>query len=67
VSDSKSEPAEPEQQVVFTKEPQPDLPRAERLKKAGFNKTRIVLWIAGAALALWMIGTGVVGILTKAR
>jgi hypothetical protein len=67
VSDSTPEPTEPEDKVVFTKEAQPDLPLAERRKKAGLNKNRLGIWIVVGAFALYMIGTGVVGILTKAR
>ena len=67
MTDSKPDPVEPAKKVVFTKEPQPDLPLAERRKKAGLNKNRIGIWIVVGGFALYMIGTGIVGILTKAR
>jgi hypothetical protein len=52
---------------VFTKEPQPDLPLAQRKEKAGWNKNRIAIWVVVGAFALYLIITGLVGILTKAR
>ena len=61
------EPAVPEQETVFTKEAQPELSAAQRREKAGITRNRIVLWGAGIALALYLIITGIVGILTKAR
>lgn len=51
----------------FSAEPQPGLPLAERRTKAGISRNRIGLWIIGAAFALYLIITGIVGILTKAR
>ncbi len=67
MSDSKPDPAAPEPTTSFTKEPQPTLPLTERMKKGGITKNRIVLWVAGVGLALYLIITGIVGILTKAR
>jgi hypothetical protein len=72
VSES-SEPTDPasepsgETQPEFTKEPQPDLPLALRKKKAGWNWNRFLIWIAVGGFALYLIITGIVGILTKAR
>jgi hypothetical protein len=72
VSES-SEPTDPapeppdEIQPEFTKEPQPDLPLALRKKKAGWNWNRFLIWIAIGGFALYLIITGIVGILTKAR
>jgi hypothetical protein len=62
-ADAAATPEKPE----FTKEPQPDLPLEQRKQKAGWNKNRIAIWIAVGGFALYMIGTGIVGILTKAR
>jgi hypothetical protein len=56
-------PAEP----AFIKEPQPDLPLDQRKAKAGWNRNRIMIWIVVGAFGLYMIITGLVGILTKAR
>ena len=73
MSESKPEPAEPtepvvpEQEPAFTKEAQPELTPAQRRAKAGITRNRIVLWVAGVALAGYLIITGIVGILTKAR
>ena len=52
---------------AFTKEPQPDLPLELRKEKAGWNRNRILLWIVVGGFGLFMIITGLVGILTKAR
>ena len=54
-------------EVVFTKAPQPELPLAERKKKAGMNRNRIGIWIVVGGFGTYMIITGVIGILTKAR
>jgi quinol-cytochrome oxidoreductase complex cytochrome b subunit len=35
--------------------------------KRGVTPLRLVIWILGAAIAVALIATGVVGILTKAR
>jgi hypothetical protein len=51
----------------FTKEPQPDLPLALRKEKAGWNWNRFLIWVAVGGFALYLIITGIVGILTKAR
>ncbi len=67
MSDSTPEPTKPEEPVVFTKAAQPELPLAERRKKAGLNRNRIGIWVVVGGFALYMIGTGIVGILTKAR
>jgi hypothetical protein len=63
------EPVQPEPPVQpeFTKEPQPELPLADRRRKAGITKNRIGLWIVVCGFALYMIITGIVGIVTKAR
>lgn len=71
MSDPTSDPAanegtEPEK-PAFTKEPQPELPLAERKQKAGWNKNRIGIWIVVGAFGLYLIITGIVGVLTKAR
>ena len=58
---------EPKDDPAFSKQPQPELPPAERRKKAGISVNRIGLWVIGAAFALYLIITGIVGILTKAR
>lgn len=46
---------------------QPDLPLEDRRKKAGITRNRIGLWVVGVGFALYLIITGIVGILTKAR
>jgi hypothetical protein len=51
----------------FTKEPQPDLPLELRKQKAGWNWNRFIIWLAVGGFALYLIITGIVGILTKAR
>jgi hypothetical protein len=51
----------------FTKEPQPELPLALRKKKAGWNWNRFLIWLIVGGFALYLIITGIVGILTKAR
>ena len=56
-------PAKPK----FTKEPQPELPLELRKEKAGWTRNRIVIWIVVGGFAIYLIVTGVVGILTKAR
>ena len=66
--DSASErPNETEPEPEFTKEPQPDLPLALRKKKAGWNWNRFLIWVAIGGFALYLIITGIVGIITKAR
>jgi hypothetical protein len=71
VSDPTSDPARPEPeapvQSAFTKEPQPELPLELRKQKAGWNRNRIMIWVVVGAFGLYMIITGLVGILTKAR
>jgi hypothetical protein len=71
VSDPTPGPASPEPEVparpAFTKEPQPELPLELRKQKAGWNRNRIMIWIVVGAFGLYMIITGLVGILTKAR
>jgi hypothetical protein len=56
-------PAEP----AFTKAPQPELPLELRKQKAGWNRNRIMIWVVVGGFGLYMIITGLVGILTKAR
>jgi len=56
-----------EETPVFTKAPQPELPLEARQKKAGWNKNRIGIWIVVGGFGLFLIGEGIVGILTKAR
>ncbi|MEJ1230743.1 MAG: hypothetical protein WDM88_09325 [Galbitalea sp.] len=65
-------PDEPEQPTepaapLFTKEPQPELPLALRRQKAGWNRNRFLIWIVVGGFGLYLIVTGLVGILTKAR
>jgi hypothetical protein len=65
-----TEPAGTEQSDAepnFTKEPQPELPLELRKQKAGWNKNRVGIWIVVGGFALYLIITGIVGILTKAR
>ncbi len=64
---SASEPVEQPAPVEFTKTPQPDLPLAERRRKAGITRNRVGLWIIGAAFAAYLIITGIVGFITKAH
>jgi hypothetical protein len=66
-SDAADHPSAADEKPDFTKEPQPELPLALRKEKAGWNKNRIAIWVIVGAFALYMIITGVVGILTKAR
>ncbi len=35
--------------------------------KAGLTPLRLTIWIVGAGIAIVLIATGIVGILTKAR
>jgi hypothetical protein len=58
-----SKPKEPD----FTKAPQPELPLEQRRKKAGITRNRIGIWIVVSGFALYLIITGIVGIITKAR
>ncbi len=58
-------PGEPK--PAFTKAPQPELPLELRKEKAGWNKNRFLIWIVVGGFAIYLIATGVVGILTKAR
>jgi hypothetical protein len=51
----------------FTKEPQPELPLELRKQKAGLTRNRLGIWIVVGAFAIYLIVTGIVGILTKAR
>ncbi|HEX4402048.1 MAG TPA: hypothetical protein VHZ98_12040 [Galbitalea sp.] len=73
MSDSSNLPPEPPDDPAngdepeFTKEPQPELPLALRKKKAGWNWNRVLIWIIVGGFALYLIITGIVGILTKAR
>jgi len=70
---SKGEPAKPDKAAekrvdpVFTKEAQPDLPLADRRKKAGLTLNRIGIWVVVGGFALYLIITGIIGIITKAR
>jgi hypothetical protein len=57
----------PDRTPEFTKGPQPELPLADRRTKAGISRNRIGLWVIGIAFGLYLIITGIVGILTKAR
>ena len=73
MSDSADSPPEPpvdpaaDGKPEFTKEPQPELPLALRKQKAGWNWNRFLIWLIVGAFALYLIITGIVGILTKAR
>jgi hypothetical protein len=67
VSEPEEQPVEEPKPVKFTKDAQPELPPADRRKKAGISVNRIGIWVIGAAFALYLIITGIVGILTKAR
>jgi hypothetical protein len=71
VSDPQSDPAKGPQddaaEPAFTKDAQPDLPLEQRRKKAGLTRNRIGIWIVVGGFGLYMIGQGIVGILTKAR
>jgi hypothetical protein len=73
VSDSSdpepSTPDEPAGEIKppFTKAPQPELPLQLRKQKAGWNWNRFIIWIAVGGFAIYLIITGIVGILTKAR
>ncbi|HMH59555.1 MAG TPA: hypothetical protein VK537_10280 [Galbitalea sp.] len=60
------EPSKPEK-PDFTKAPQPELPLVQRRQKAGITRNRIGIWIIVGGFALYMIITGIVGIITKAR
>ncbi len=61
------EDSEPVIPPKFTKEPQPELPLELRKEKAGWTKNRFMLWIVIGGFAIYLIITGIVGILTKAR
>ena len=71
--DTPDEPAKADQPVdkrvdpIFTKAPQPDLPLADRRKKAGLTLNRIGIWVVVGGFALYLIITGIIGIITKAR
>jgi hypothetical protein len=52
---------------LFTKAPQPELPLEQRRLKAGFTRNRIGLWVVVGGAGLYMIITGLVGIITKAQ
>ena len=67
VAPQPSDEPEPIITPEFTKEPQPELPLELRKKKAGWTKNRIGVWIVLGAFAIYLIVTGIVGILTKAR
>jgi hypothetical protein len=68
-----SEPVQPSaaanapKKVKFTKEPQPELPLADRKAKAGWTRNQIGTWIVVGGFAIVLILIGVVGELTKAR
>jgi hypothetical protein len=57
----------PDETPEFTKEPQPELSLELRKKKAGWNWNRFIIWLAVGGFAIYLIVTGIVGILTKAR
>lgn len=68
MTDPTSEPTdETPKKPKFTKEPQPELPLALRKEKAGWTRNRIMIWIVVGGFAIYLIVTGIVGILTKAR
>jgi hypothetical protein len=68
MNDPAKQPAEePSDKSAFTKEPQPELPLDERRKKAGLTRNRVAIWVIVGGFALYLIITGIVGILTKAR
>jgi hypothetical protein len=68
VSDQAPEPESSEPKTPdFTKAPQPELPLEQRRQKAGITRNRIGIWIVLGGFALYMIITGIVGIITKAR
>ena len=53
-----------------TNEPQKDSPEEQPAGNrgwAGVTTQRLVVWIVGGGVAIYLIVTGVVGILTKAR
>ena len=56
-----------DEKPAFTKEPQPELPLELRKKKAGWNWNRFLIWLVVGGFAIYLIVTGIVGILTKAR
>jgi hypothetical protein len=67
IPDPAADDAATPEKPVFTKEPQPDLPLDQRKAKAGWNKNRIGIWVVVGAFAIYLIVTGIIGILTKAR
>jgi hypothetical protein len=66
-SDHAAEEPETPATPAFTKAPQPELPLELRKQKAGWNRNRIMIWVVVGGFGLYMIITGLVGILTKAR
>ena len=48
-------------------DPEGELPDDKPGPRGRPTPTRLVLWIVGAGFAIYLIVTGVVGILTKAR
>jgi hypothetical protein len=62
-----AKPVEKRANPVFTKAPQPDLPLADRRKKAGLTLNRVGIWVVVGGFALYLIITGIIGIITKAR
>ena len=69
---SDSRPERPEDPATdgkpeFSKAPQPELPLDLRKQKAGWNWNRFLIWLVVGGFALYLIITGIVGILTKAR
>jgi hypothetical protein len=67
VEPQSSDESEPIITPKFTKEPQPELPLELRKEKAGWTKNRFLIWIIVGGFAIYLIVTGIVGILTKAR
>jgi hypothetical protein len=50
-----------------TNEPREDPPAENRATRARLTPLRLAVWILGGGFAIYLIITGVVGILTKAR
>lgn len=50
-----------------TNEPLLGGPTTKRTLRTGATPTRVIVWILGGGFAVYLIVTGVVGILTKAR
>ena len=48
-------------------EPQQDPPVENRRVMGGITPLRLAVWILGGGFAIYLIITGVIGILTKAR